>query len=384
MPTVRLISRVSRQQPFPASAMKDMLVPEGPVPKSSVSLTTVADSFRRARKGLVFAKTPLNGTLSLALASARMTLVFVGIREEHIASRKASVSKGQTATPKTIPSQIAKNLYLITLTVLSRPANVTKGSLGVIRNLANAPVKSFGLADLNTVLNLDSVRETRTALGGKTVCQSQVRSLEFVLEQTFVKYIFLFTKKKILRVISAFSSTMEKFLEKKELVSLAVALPQTVKPLKSAFLTEKVVKGRHGWDEYVVKKKFLPNGQKHGKQYEKGKRYWETFGISASFRDGLPHGKFWLKKRQLTSLTCVSGVFNRGKLEELEIQTEKMKSIKILYEDGVPGICLPGDSPPFRMYDKERNLFTQRKEPNPFQISNTLAVGKVMYLWTHI
>lgn len=156
---------------------------------------------------------------------------------------------------------------------------------------------------------------------------------------------------------------MEKFLDKKDLVSFAVAVPE-VKPLKSAFLTTKVTEGKQGWDEYIVKKKYLPDGKKHGKQYEKKKRDSTVTGFSASFRNGVPHGKFWLKKKTY-SLSCVSGVFNQGKLEFLEIQTKRMKTVKILYEDGVPGMCYFGDSVPFRMYDREKNLFYTSEGAEP-------------------
>lgn len=156
---------------------------------------------------------------------------------------------------------------------------------------------------------------------------------------------------------------MEKFLDKKDLVSFAVAVPE-VKPLKSAFLTTKVIEGKQGWDEYIVKKKYLPDGKKHGKQYEKKRRDSTVIGFSASFRNGVPHGKFWLKKKTC-SLSCVSGVFKQGKLEFLEIQTKRMKTVKILYEDGVPGLCYFGDSAPFRMYDREKNLFYTSEGKKP-------------------
>jgi len=166
---------------------------------------------------------------------------------------------------------------------------------------------------------------------------------------------------------------MEKFLGRRELVSLAVAEPE-VKPSKSAFLSEKVVEGKQGWEEYVVKKKFLPNGRKHGKQYEKKvkklltigqTKICVTVGFSASFRDGVPHGKFWLKMKEYSVLVCVSGIFSRGKLEELEVRTGGMETVRILYEDGVPGMCSFGDSSPFRMYDKEKNLFYTSEGSEP-------------------
>ncbi|BAU80102.1 hypothetical protein A9K97_gp249 [Tokyovirus A1] len=160
---------------------------------------------------------------------------------------------------------------------------------------------------------------------------------------------------------------MESFFEKRELVSF-FANGEGRLPLKRQHLTTKIKQEKQGWKEYLVKEKFLPGDVKHGKQYKKKKRNGVVTGFSASYRDGIPHGKFWLKRLKRGKLSHISGSFEKGKLEWLELKTKEEPTFHISHVDGIPSTCeIKEEGTSFRVYDKEERRFFPAKVGYPYR-----------------